>query len=67
MISQRSYDSYCDLSRQYDVAPSPATLPNGTAVPPYKGPSLDTYIKQFGRYDLLNYSTSQVYYSIQSF
>ncbi|KZP31110.1 ribonuclease T2 [Athelia psychrophila] len=50
-----TYDSYCDLKRQYDVAPSPNVTDNGTPVPPYKGPSLDTYIKQFGRYELLAY------------
>ncbi|KIJ66331.1 hypothetical protein HYDPIDRAFT_109332 [Hydnomerulius pinastri MD-312] len=50
-----SYDQYCDLSRQYDPDPSPATLPNGTAVPPYKGPSVRTFIEEFGRFELLAY------------
>jgi ribonuclease T2 len=26
-------------------------------VPPYKGPGVDTFIKEFGRHDLLDYST----------
>lgn len=51
-----SFDGYCDLSRQYDPAPSPATLPNGTLVPVYRGPSIATFIEAFGRYDLLAYS-----------
>ncbi|KAG2155619.1 ribonuclease T2 [Suillus clintonianus] len=50
-----SYDEYCDLSRQYDPQPSPSTLPDGTAVPPYEGPSVRTFIKDFGRSDLLQY------------
>ncbi|GLB35933.1 putative RNase T2 family protein [Lyophyllum shimeji] len=48
-----SYEQYCDLSRQYDPAPSPAKFPNGTLIPPYKGPGVDTFIRQFGRKDLL--------------
>ena len=51
-----SYDQYCDLTRQYDPNPSPATLPDGTVVPPYKGPSVKTFIEEFQRYDLLKYS-----------
>ncbi|KAJ3511486.1 hypothetical protein NLJ89_g4074 [Agrocybe chaxingu] len=50
-----SYESYCDLSRQYDPKPSPAQLPDGTVVPPYTGPGIDTFIKEFGREDLLEY------------
>jgi ribonuclease T2 len=50
-----SYNEYCDLSRQYDPTPSPSTLPNGTVIPPYKGPSVRTFIQDFGRYDLLKY------------
>ncbi|KAI1608042.1 ribonuclease T2 [Exophiala viscosa] len=53
-----SYTQYCDLSRQFDPAPSPNTtngLANGTVVPPYKGPGVDTFITNFSRYDLLNY------------
>lgn len=55
----RSFTQYCDLSRQYDPSPSPNTtngLPNGTAVPPYTGPSVDTFILDFGRQDLLDFS-----------
>ncbi|KIK70755.1 hypothetical protein GYMLUDRAFT_235173 [Collybiopsis luxurians FD-317 M1] len=47
--------SYCDFSRQYDPDPSPATLEDGTVVPPYTGPAVDTFIKAFGRLDLLEY------------
>ncbi|PPQ67170.1 hypothetical protein CVT25_005771 [Psilocybe cyanescens] len=50
-----SFDSYCDLSRQFDREPSPATLPDGTPVPSYTGPGVDTFIKNFGRQDLLDY------------
>ncbi|KAG8219471.1 ribonuclease T2 [Butyriboletus roseoflavus] len=50
-----SYDQYCDLTRQYDPDPSPAYLPDGTVVPPYKGPSVRTFIEDFGRFDLLRY------------
>ncbi|KAG1850623.1 ribonuclease T2 [Suillus subalutaceus] len=50
-----SYNEYCDLSRQYDPTPSPSTLPDGTVVPPYHGPSVRTFIQDFGRYDLLQY------------
>jgi ribonuclease T2 len=51
-----SYTQYCDLSRQYDRQPSPNTtnsLPNGTVVPAYKGPSIETFVQAFGKYDLL--------------
>lgn len=48
-----SYEQYCDFSRQYDPNPSPTALPNGTAIPPYHGPGVDTFVKDFGRYDLL--------------
>jgi hypothetical protein len=51
-----SYESYCDLSRQYDPVPSPAVLPDGTRVPAWNGTTIDTWIKEFGRYDLLDYS-----------
>jgi len=51
-----SYTQYCDLSRQYDPAPSPNTtngLANGTVVPPYTGPNVGTFLEPFGKYDLL--------------
>ncbi|KAF9479700.1 ribonuclease T2 [Pholiota conissans] len=58
-----SFEQYCDLSRQFDPTPSPAILPDGTVVPPYTGPGVDTFIKAFGRDDLLefmnNYWVSQ--------
>ncbi|KAF2757670.1 ribonuclease T2 [Pseudovirgaria hyperparasitica] len=53
-----SYTQYCDLKRQYDPHPSPNTtngLPNGTIVPPYNGPTVDTFLEKFDRYDLLEY------------
>lgn len=50
-----SFDQYCDLSRQYDPAPSPTNFPNGTVIPVYKGPGVDTFIKHFGRGQLLDY------------
>ncbi|KAF2498309.1 ribonuclease T2 family protein [Lophium mytilinum] len=51
-----SYTQYCDLNRQYDPNPSPNTtnaLPNGTVVPPYKGPGISTFVEAFGKFDLL--------------
>ncbi|KIW03663.1 uncharacterized protein PV09_04985 [Verruconis gallopava] len=53
-----SYTQYCDLKRQYDPAPSPNTtngLPNGTVVPPYTGPTVDTFVTKFGKNSLLAY------------
>lgn len=53
-----SFAQYCDLTRQFDPAPSPNTTtgkPDGTPVPPYKGPGVDTFIEKFGRYDLLEF------------
>nr|BAF65238.1 ribonuclease T2 [Ganoderma lucidum]BAF65239.1 ribonuclease T2 [Ganoderma lucidum] len=49
-----SYEQYCDLSRQYDPDP-PSYLPDGTPVPAYKGPGIDTFVAEFGRFDLLEY------------
>ena len=56
----RSFNQYCDLSRQYDPSPDPAVLPDGTVVPPYKGPSVETFIKDFGRDELLDFSKYSV-------
>lgn len=53
-----SCTQYCDLSRQYDPVPSPNTtngLPNGTFVPPYTGPNVDTFMAELGPHDLLDY------------
>ncbi|KAH9950891.1 ribonuclease T2 [Amylocystis lapponica] len=50
-----SYAQYCDLTRQYDPAPSPAKFSNGTVIPAYTGPTVDTFILEFGRLDLLDY------------
>lgn len=51
-----SFEQYCDLSRQYDPDPSPSTLPDGTIVPAYKGPGVNTFVESFGRDDLLDFS-----------
>ncbi|KAL0578473.1 hypothetical protein V5O48_003522 [Marasmius crinis-equi] len=48
-----SFEQYCDMSRQFDPEPSPAKFPNGTTIPPYEGPGVDTFVKAFGRDDLL--------------
>lgn len=50
-----TFGQYCDLSRQYDPKPSPSTLPNGTVITPYKGPSVKQFIQEFNRFDLLHY------------
>jgi len=50
-----SFAQYCDLSRQFDPSPSPAILPDGTKIPPYTGPAVDTFVEEFNRFDLLNY------------
>lgn len=45
-------------SRQFDRAPVPNTtngLPNGTVVPPWTGPSIASFVKAFGKLDLLAY------------
>ena len=56
-VIDRTYESYCDLSRQYDPNPSPKKLDDGTEVPAYDGPGVDTFVQDFGRDDLLSYST----------
>ncbi|PSR92168.1 ribonuclease T2-like protein [Coniella lustricola] len=51
-----SYTQYCDLSRQYDPAPSPNTTTgtaSGTPVEPYTGPNIGTFLEPFGKFDLL--------------
>ncbi|CDO75501.1 hypothetical protein BN946_scf184935.g37 [Trametes cinnabarina] len=50
-----SFGQYCDLSRQYDPDPSPRVLPDGTPVPPYNGPGVDTFVAEFGRFNLLDF------------
>ncbi|KZT74992.1 ribonuclease T2 [Daedalea quercina L-15889] len=50
-----SYTQYCDFSRQYDPDPSPSVLPDGTTVPPYHGTSVENFIRDFARFDLLDY------------
>ncbi|RDW95093.1 hypothetical protein BP5796_00856 [Coleophoma crateriformis] len=53
-----SYTQYCDLTRQYDPAPSPNTTnypKTGTVVPSYNGSTVDTFLAPFGKYDLLAY------------
>ncbi|THH33438.1 hypothetical protein EUX98_g792 [Antrodiella citrinella] len=49
-----SFESYCDFTRQFDPAPAPATIGN-TTVPVYKGPGVDSFIRAFNRFDLLDY------------
>jgi ribonuclease T2 len=47
-----SWTQYCDLNRQYDPHPSPNTTtgtPAGTPVPPYTGPTVDTFLTALGR------------------
>lgn len=53
-----SYEQYCDLSRQYDPAPSPKAFPNGTVIPAWNGTSADKWLLEFGRVDLLDYRAS---------
>jgi ribonuclease T2 len=58
-----SYTQYCDLNRQYDPIPSPNTTTgtkDGTPVPPYKGPSISTFLEPFGKLDLLAYMNKYV-------
>ncbi|CAM1511397.1 Fc.00g089100.m01.CDS01 [Cosmosporella sp. VM-42] len=50
-----SYTQYCDLSRQYDPAPSPNKTSDGSPIPPYDGPRIDTFFKPYGKLDLLAY------------
>ena len=52
-----TYGQYCDLSRQYDPLPL-TTLSDGTIVPNYTGPGVDTFVREFGREDLLEWSGS---------
>ena len=49
-----SFTQYCDLDRKYDPNPSPAEF-DGKKVPAYNGTSIDNFIKDWERYDLLNY------------
>ncbi|KZV78703.1 ribonuclease T2 [Exidia glandulosa HHB12029] len=52
-----SFESYCDLTRQYDPKPkyvlSSSRQIKGETVPVYTGPGIDTFIK-FGRHDLVD-------------
>ncbi|KAK7695324.1 hypothetical protein QCA50_002515 [Cerrena zonata] len=50
-----SFEQYCDFSRQFDPAPSPKVLPNGTTVPVWTGPGVDSFVAEFKRFDLLDY------------
>ncbi|KAJ7631154.1 ribonuclease T2 [Roridomyces roridus] len=43
-----SFAQYCDASRQYDPAPP-------TGVEAYTGPGVDTFVRAFGREDLLDF------------
>ena len=51
-----AFAQYCDFSRQYDPDSSPATLGDGTVIPPWNRPGVDTFIDEFGRKDLLTFS-----------
>ena len=53
----RSFQQYCDLSRQYDPTPFGAKSSSGTVVQNYTGPGVDTFLHDFNRKDLLKYST----------
>jgi ribonuclease T2 len=47
-----SWTQYCDLNRQYDPHPSPNTTTgtaDGTPVPPYTGPTVDTFLTALGK------------------
>ncbi|KAK4035308.1 ribonuclease Le2 [Parachaetomium inaequale] len=47
-----SWTQYCDLNRQYDPHPSPNTTTGtagGTPVPPYAGPTVDTFLTALGK------------------
>lgn len=44
----------------------PATVPDGTVVPPYKGPSVRTFIEEFGRFDLLRYNEYNTHSEVAS-
>ncbi len=47
-----SWTQYCDLARQYDPHPAPNTTtgtPSGTPVPPYTGPTVDTFLTALGK------------------
>ncbi|KAF2636175.1 ribonuclease T2 [Massarina eburnea CBS 473.64] len=62
-----SYTQYCDLTRQYDPLPSPNTTtgqPNGTAVKPWTGPNIGTFLEPFGKPDLLDFM--QTYWIAQN-
>lgn len=48
-----SYPQYCDLDRQYDRQPPEEV--NGQKVKPYRGPGVDQFIKEWDRYDLLDW------------
>ncbi|KAH6626485.1 ribonuclease T2-like protein [Chaetomium sp. MPI-SDFR-AT-0129] len=46
-----SWTQYCDFARQYDPKPDPNTTtgkPDGVPVPPYTGPSVDTFLTALG-------------------
>ncbi|THU83363.1 hypothetical protein K435DRAFT_871345 [Dendrothele bispora CBS 962.96] len=50
-----SFESYCDLSRQFDPVSSPATLEDGTVIPPWTGLGIETFVKAVGWDDLLDF------------
>ena len=40
----------------WNACPAGVKLPDGTVIPPYKGPSIETFVEEFGRFELLDYS-----------
>ncbi|KAJ9122070.1 hypothetical protein QFC24_004297 [Naganishia onofrii] len=49
-----TYPQYCDLSRQYDPAPSPNKSADGSPIPAFTGGDISTpVLEYFGKYDLL--------------
>ncbi|KAG5654696.1 hypothetical protein H0H81_007452 [Sphagnurus paluster] len=53
--SRKFPDTFPAILSQYDPTPSPSKFPNGTIIPAYTGPGVDTFIREFGRHDLLSY------------
>ncbi|KZT51748.1 ribonuclease T2 [Calocera cornea HHB12733] len=49
-----SYTQYCDLTRQFDPTPSP-NISEGVVIPAWNGTTVDVFIKDFARFDLLQY------------
>lgn len=50
-----TYASYCDLSRQYDPAPSPNTTDSGETIKPWTGKPISQFLKKFDQKTLEKY------------